>query len=179
MLEGKVKVTKTVRVHETALGRFVRVTGDGTPENTRITDMDGELIAEPVVEVWLTIAAGRCAKGVFKCLKTYEGELVYEHDPRTGDRQPMHHEFEAWVVFEPPPEPVAPTPSEPKTENAALRLELEAARESIAVLTERIAAASFALGNGVGCASSGCDTRIPGPGVSELLDIVEPERHEG
>ncbi len=166
----EIKVTRTVRVHESTKRRFLRLTGDGTPENTRITDMHGNPIPETVISLEIAIGAGNCAKGVFKYVALGEnGETIPVYDPRDPDADPdlMIREFEAWVVFEPPPR--APSPG-----YVELAVELEEAREKIAELNERIAAASFALGDGGACGASACDTRVPGPGAGELLEIIEP-----
>jgi len=165
---AEVKVTRTVRVHEAPNRRFVRLTGDGTPENTRITDMHGNPIPEAVVSLEIDIGAGRCAKGTFKYVALGEnGEPIPVYDPKTPDSADlMIREFEAWVIFEPPPRP----PASPGY--AELALELEAAREEIAVQAERIAAASFALGDGAARGASACDTRVPGPSAGELADIM-------
>ncbi len=148
-MQGPVRVTQTVRIHEDTGERYVRVIGDGTPENIQLLDMQGERISEIVLRIEITIAAGQCARGVF----------TYYLDP-----QPEGHEslmdatgtFEAWVVLEPPPAPPRP-PSELERENAELR--------------ERIAAAAFALGVESGGCAAPCDARVPGPSASELLEI--------
>ncbi len=171
---AEVKVTRTVRVHEAPERRFVRLTGDGTPENTRITDMHGNSIPEAVVSLEIDIGAGRCAKGTFKYVALGEnGEPIQVYDPATPDSADlMTREFKAWVVFEAPPSPPA------GVGYAELALELEAAREEIAVQRERIAAASFALGDGAARGASARDTRVPGPGASELLDILPPKSEQ-
>ncbi len=157
-MASEIKVTRTVRVHEAPKRRFVRLTGDGTPENTRITDMHGNPIPEAVLSVKLEIRAGECARGSFRYYLPNPSADEFDFD-----------EFEAWIVFEPPPRPPA------GVGYAELALELEAAREEIAVQRERIAAASFALGDGAARGASACDTRVPGPSAGELLDILPPK----
>ena len=92
MPEG-VKVVKTLRVPEAdPLRRYVRVVGDGTPENTRLLDYDGEPIPELVLQIDVRLTAASVATGRFVYLENPG------HPPEEGDRIDI---FDAVVLFEP------------------------------------------------------------------------------
>lgn len=78
-----IQVQRNLRVHDDRR-RYIRVVGDGTPENTKLLDYKtGDPIPESVVEFMIRCNAGGCAKGVF--------DHVVEGAIQT---------FHAWVVFE-------------------------------------------------------------------------------
>lgn len=83
--------------------RMVRIVGDGTPPNTRILDGRGEPLEELVTSYSVQGDGKGCARGAFIFLETDEdGQVVI--DPETN--APLEGTFEAWVVYEQPPERV-------------------------------------------------------------------------
>jgi len=84
------QVIRTVRLH-TSSDRVVRLVGDGTPENTRLLDYQGNPIPEVVLSFTLVMGANGCARGTFKHLPVVDG-IVRSDMPQQS--------FEALVLFE-------------------------------------------------------------------------------
>lgn len=154
-----ISVTKTLRVHESA-ERYVRVIGDGTPENTKLLDLKGDPIPESVLSIVITFEAGRCARGTFTYFVGFE-----ESDDC----------FEAWVILEPPLS-AAPAPAVTVEEHNKLIIDFNELADRYNQLADAANAASFALKAGGipdGHDRVVADSSVPGPSTTELVQITK------